>query len=302
MSKLPLRSIEAFVVTARTLSLTKSALILNLTVPAVSRRIQILERDLGMQLFQRLPRGLSLTDAGEKYFAALGPSWATVCNATEAARVMGRRRSVKISVMPTFAANWLVPRLVRFHTRHTQTAIELETSSEFVDLEARLDLDCAIRLGRGPWPGLDTQCLLPVDAYPVASPEYLANKRPLRAPVDLQNHTLIGSLHQPDFWPEWFRGVDLDSGQSNYRNFDNLQLVYEAAAGKLGIAIGLDPVVQPYLVSGRLVRVCQTDVRLSRSFYLVRRLPDRTSARALQIFRDWLFREAHASAGPVAVS
>jgi LysR family glycine cleavage system transcriptional activator len=304
MRKLPLRSIEAFVVTARTLSLAKAALTLNLTVSAISRRIQILERDLGVQLFQRLPRGLSLTDAGEKYFAALGPSWETVCSATEVARVTAHRRSVKISVMPTFAANWLVPRLVRFHARHAQTEIELETSSEFVDLEARLDLDCAIRLGRGPWTGLDSQCLLPIDAYPVASPEFLAAKRPLRAPIDLLSHTLIGSLHQPEFWPEWFRGAGVDCRQGNYRNFDNLQLVYEAAAGKLGIAIGLDPVVRPYLASGRLVRVYQTDVRLSRSFHLVRRLHDRTSGGALQIFRDWLFREARASgsAEPVAIS
>jgi LysR family transcriptional regulator, glycine cleavage system transcriptional activator len=296
MSKLPLRSIEAFVVTARTLSLVRAAVILNLTVPAISRRIQILERDLGTQLFQRLPRGLSLTDAGEKYFAALGPSWETVCNATEAARVSARRKSVKISVLPTFAANWLVPRLGRFHARHAETAIEIETSSEFVDLRARADLDCAIRLGRGPWTGLDAQRLLAIDAYPVASPQYLANKEPLRAPTDLQNHTLIGSLHQPDFWPEWFAGADLEFRPSNYRSFDNLQLVYEAAAGNLGIAIGLDPVVQPYLASGRLVRVDQTDVRLSRSIYLVRRPHDRARGRALQIFRDWIFSEARAAA------
>ena len=117
MSKLPLRSIEAFVVAARTLSLARAATILNLTVPAVSRRIQLLERDLGMQLFQRLPRGLSLTDAGAKYFDALRPSWEIVCNATEAARVKVRRGSLKISVTPTFAANWLVPRLMRFPLR-----------------------------------------------------------------------------------------------------------------------------------------------------------------------------------------
>lgn len=70
-----------------------------------------------MQLFQRLPRGLSLTNAGEEYFAALGPSRETLCNATEAARVKVRRRSLKISVMPTFAANWVVPRLMRFPLR-----------------------------------------------------------------------------------------------------------------------------------------------------------------------------------------
>jgi len=74
MSQLPLRAVEAFVAAARALSLTGAATALNLTVPAVSRRIHILERYLGVRLFHRLPRGLALTEAGQKYFAELGPA------------------------------------------------------------------------------------------------------------------------------------------------------------------------------------------------------------------------------------
>lgn len=93
MSQLPLRSIEAFVLVARVLSLQKAATALNITVPAVSRRIQLLERHLGTRLFDRLPRGLALTPAGESYIADLGPAWDAVQAATASAPGRGAMRS-----------------------------------------------------------------------------------------------------------------------------------------------------------------------------------------------------------------
>jgi LysR family glycine cleavage system transcriptional activator len=297
MGRLPLGSIEAFVVVARSLSLTKAAASMNLTVPALSRRIQILEHHLGGQLFRRLPRGLSLTEAGAAYFAALAPAWDIVGTATEAARIRTRGKAIRLSVMPTFAANWLMPRLVQFHVRHPGIDVELETSGDLVDLSARPDLDCAIRLGKGRWPGLVSQPLLPVDAYPVACPGFLGDDPPLQHPQDLLRYPLIGTDHQPEFWGEWFGDVPVDAARCRYRGFDNLQLVYEAAAARMGIAIGLDPVVRPYLESGRLQRLLPSDVRLSRSFHLVRRQGESLSGGAWQVFRDWLFREARAYGG-----
>jgi LysR family transcriptional regulator, glycine cleavage system transcriptional activator len=125
-----------------------------------------------------------------------------------------------------------------------------------------------------------------VEAYPVASPVFVAAHR-LTGPADLGRHTLIGSNHQPDFWPEWFRLSGLAPADGVYASFDNLQLVYEAAANGLGIAIGLDPLVRRYLDDGRLVRLWSGGIRLSRSFHLVRptrRAPDRRIDR----FHDWL--------------
>jgi len=293
MSQLPLRSIEAFVLVARLLSLQKAATALRITVPAVSRRIHLLERFLDTKLFHRLPRGLSLTEAGDRYIAELGPAWDAVRAATAAAaKAPARSRAFKVSVIPTFAANWLMPRLAR--ARLAGMEIELETSPDVEELTQRRDLDCAIRLGRGPWPGVLSEKVLAIEAYPVAAPGYVSGDR-LGAPVDLARHTLIGSNHQPDFWPEWLRLTGIAFQAEGYKSFDNLQLVYEAAAAKLGIAIGLDPLVRPYLANGRLVRLCQDSVTLSRSFQLVRRA-DRGVDRRFNTFRRWLRSEmAHAA-------
>jgi LysR family glycine cleavage system transcriptional activator len=287
MARLPFQSIEAFVVVARSLSLTAASAAMNLTVPALSRRILILEQHLGVRLFRRLPRGLSLTDAGAAYFRALEPGWEAVREATEAARVKPRRGAIRVSVMPTFAANWLMPRL-----RHARVDIEVETSSDFVDLHARPDLDCAIRLGKGPWTGLVSQAFLPVDAYVVASPAFLRGNAPFRHPSDVLRHALIGSHHQPDFWRDWFQKTDIDGAGCRYRCFDNLHVAYEATAAGMGVALGLDPVVRPYLDSGRLERVFPDDVRLARGFHLVVRPGGVARDRPFDRFRDWLFAEA----------
>jgi DNA-binding transcriptional LysR family regulator len=148
--QLPLRALEAFVAVARARSLSRAATMLNITVPAVSRRVRILEQYLGAKLFDRLPRGLALTEAGERYFAELAPAWERMRNATLSARVPARRDAFRVSVIATFAANWLLPRLMRCRERFAGREIELETSADFVDLRARRDLDGAIRLGRGP--------------------------------------------------------------------------------------------------------------------------------------------------------
>ena len=287
MSQLPLRSVEAFVLVARLLSLPKAATVLCITVPAVSRRIQLLERHLGTRLFDRLPRGLALTAEGESYIADLGPAWDAVQAATSSARAASRRKALKVTVIPTFAVNWLLPRLAR--RRPAGMEIEIATLPDIVDLSARSDIDCAVRLGRGPWAGTSSQTVLPVEAYPVASPAFVAANR-LARPEDLGRHTLIGSNHQPDFWPEWFRLSGL-AADGPYTSFDNLQLVYEAAANGLGIAIGLDPLVRPYLDHGRLVRLWPGGVRLSRSFHLVRQTR-RARDRRIDRFHDWLVSEA----------
>src|ERR1700744_5950922 len=108
MRRLPLKSIEAFVAVARAGSLAQAALSLHLTVPALSRRIALLETELGTRLFDRQPRGLALTSTRRDYFAPLDPAWQTMAQATEIVRHRAQRGGLSVSVMPSFAANWLM--------------------------------------------------------------------------------------------------------------------------------------------------------------------------------------------------
>lgn len=274
---------------ARAGSLARAALRLNLTVPALSRRIQLLEAELDARLFARQPRGLALTDIGRDYFAALDPAWERMAEATERVRRGANRRAITVSVMPTFAANWLIPRLQSFQARHGRIEIELETSAEIEDLAARPEIDCAIRLGQGPWPGLVCEGLLAVEAVPVASPHLLGKLGPGHDPRMLLEQRLIGTSHQLAFWREWFAGAGLDATPQRCLALDNLQVAYEAAAAGMGIALGLDPVVRPLLASGRLVPLQMPRVRLPRRFHLVHRADETKPGFAL--FRDWLLTE-----------
>lgn len=295
MRRIPLKNIEAFVAVARVGSLAQAALRLNLTVPALSRRIQLLEAELDVRLFERRPRGLSLTDAGHDYFAALDPAWERMARATEAVRRRGQRKGLTVSVMPTFAANWLIPRLQRFQTQHDGIGLQLHTSPEIEDLESRREIDCAIRLGRGPWPGLVCEPLLAVNAVPVASPQFLG-KTECHEPRALLEQRLIGTSHQIAFWQEWFAGVGINAVPQHCLAFDNLQVVYEAASAGMGIALGLEPVVRPFIASGRLTPVFTEPVRLPRQFHLVHRGGRAEQTPGFAQFRDWLFAEAAAFA------
>jgi LysR family transcriptional regulator, glycine cleavage system transcriptional activator len=147
----------------------------------------------------------------------------------------------------------------------------------------------AIRLGIGPWPGLAATRLITPALFPVCTP---ALARRLRKPVDLAYVTWLGSSHLPESWNEWTATVGYpDLGPPRVQNFDNLQLLYEAATGGLGVALGIEPIVAPYLSDGRLVAPFPERVRRSRAYWLVCRRAE-TNRPAIRAFRRWAVSEA----------
>jgi len=287
----PFKSIEAFVAAAQSLSFTKAASALCITVPAVSRRIQALEAHLGTSLFQRTHRALKLTRSGELYLQKLAPAIDTIREASADIRHNPRRNAVKVSVIPSLAANWLVPRLPRFYAAHNAIQVEFETSIDYVDFDES-DVDVAIRFGSGNWSGLHTDRLLDVTAYPVCSREFAERVRPRLTLSDLVRVPLLGSSHQPDLWPNWFRMAGIPQpAEIQVINFDSFHLLYEAAVNGLGLAMGFDAIVQPYLDDGRLIVPFDTKLTFPKKFYVVcpphdhERLP-------VHIFCKWLMSEA----------
>ncbi|HEX4043953.1 MAG TPA: LysR substrate-binding domain-containing protein [Xanthobacteraceae bacterium] len=295
----PFKSIEAFVTAARVLSFTEAASALNITLPAVSRRIQALERDLGMPLFQRKHRTLVLTHAGESYFADLEPAIDAIRRASLHMRAGTRSRTVKLNLPESLAASWLLPRLHHFRATHRDIHLELESNGEHRELETIGDhnklqegeTDIVIRIGDGCRPGLRTERLLDLAGFPVCSPSLMVHDGVLGIPDDLEELPLLGIKGRPELWREWFHSAGLNRPTRIAQEFDNPHLLYRAAVCGLGVAFGVDVLVQPYLDDGQLVRPFNSQCKLNHSYYVVCRGAD-LSRRPISIFRNWLMRQA----------
>lgn len=291
----PFKSIEAFVLAARSLSFTEAASALHITVPAVSRRIQALETELGVPLFERQHRGLSLTDVGEAYFSNLEPAIDAIRRASHCVRVTARSRSVRVSLPASLAANWLVPRLQSFYAKHRDIDVQLDSAGEYPEPESAASYaaltngqtDILIRLGSANWPGLRSARLLDIEAFPVCCPSFRADSTELSTADGMARLPLLGIRGQPELWLEWFRNAGVGQDPHIGQEFDNLHLLYRAAACGLGIALGLDVLVQPYMDGRQLVRAFNSQFKLSKSYYLLCRAAD-ASRRPTSTFRDWL--------------
>ncbi|MCW5731453.1 MAG: transcriptional regulator GcvA [Alphaproteobacteria bacterium] len=285
-----LRAIETFTEAARRLSFKLAGERLGLTASGVSRRIQALEADLGVKLFRRFNRALELTPAGRRYLARVGPAIDRIRDASRNLRGKGGER-VRLSVLQSFAAAWLVPRLPDFLARHPDIEIELETGSAYEDFDAA-GIAVGIRFGRGHWPGRLADRLMTIEAFPVASPALVRGDPPLREPADLARHTLLLARHLPDVWPAWLAAAGLpDLKPRRQRAYDNSQLLYQAAANGLGVALGVEPLIGELMREGKLVRPFRQSLKLESSYYLVMR-PDERQRPAIRAFRNWILAAA----------
>jgi LysR family transcriptional regulator, glycine cleavage system transcriptional activator len=289
----PFKAIEAFVVVAQALSFTQAAAMLYITVPAISRRIQALEVELGVKLFQRMHHTVALTEAGAAYAARVAPALKQIREAGEVIRPTLRRRlMLKINMPRSFAAHWLLPRLPRFREKHPDIEVELDTATNVVRLDWH-DFDLVIGFGKQEdWQGFHCERLVDCIIRPVGSPALLEEVGPLRADT-MERHVFLNCTQFPDMWPEWLGSAGIGDQAMPRRTlmFDDPELLYEAAAGGLGIAVGIDTFVQRYLQDGRLMMAHHHGAASSRSFFLVARATDLTRPPILA-FRRWLLAEA----------
>jgi LysR family glycine cleavage system transcriptional activator len=168
----PLTAVRAFEAAARHQSFTKAAEELGMTQAAVSYQVKLLEDRLGKPLFIRLPKKVELSETGRR----LAPAVATAFQGLHAAFAELRETDdavLAVTAVHTFATNWLVPRLGAFQQQHPEIAVRIDLSSRNVDF-AREDFDLGIRGGRGKWPGLRADPLIPIAFTPLCSPDFLA--------------------------------------------------------------------------------------------------------------------------------
>jgi LysR family glycine cleavage system transcriptional activator len=293
----PLNALRAFEAAARHLNFSRAADELSVTPGAVSQQIQNLEDYVGVALFKRTPKGLLLTDPAQIALPALREAFDRLAEAASmlTAAVDGRRLTV--SVAPSFAAKWLVPRLGQFETLHPQVDVWISAGMELVDFNSG-EIDIAIRYGAGRYPGLEVVRLMQETVIPVASPELLATQ-PLNDPADLAGHILLhdGSPDADDSCPDWtmwlaargVRGVDGTRGP----RFNQSSLVIEAAVGGRGVALAKRALAQADLDAGRLVSPFQITTAVDFAYYLVHPKP-KGRLPQVKAFMAWLIAEAEA--------
>ena len=246
----PLHALRAFEAVGRLLSFRRAGEELLITQSAVSHHIRTLEQSLGVPLFDRKGRSVALTAAGAHYLGKVAGAFALVAEGTRDIRSDAARQSLVVSLLPSFAANWLVARLDGFREMHPQIDLVLDPTLNWANLTGG-EADIAIRYGVGPWPDLRCELLATERLMPVLSPE-LAARRPLARPADIPDHTLLAS-HRPTEWEAWARHVGLDIAASRQLQLTDYNIVLQAALAGQGVAMGRSLLVADHLRRGALV-------------------------------------------------
>lgn len=295
----PLAAIRAFEAAARHGSFTRAAEELGMTQAAVSYQIRQLEDRVGLPLFRRGVRGVTLTGDGERLAARAGEALEILREAFAEAR-NAVAETLVISVLATFATHILAPRLGGFHAAHPDIAVRLEVDHRLADLlggEASL----AIRAGAGKWPGLGADFLMPVDYTPFVSPAFIARHGMPRTPADLLAMPLIDA--EDPAWADWFRTAGVAAPEPAGRGASNLGaqlLAAQAAVAGQGACLLTPLYFVEMRARGELLQpfdvVCTDEIKL----WLV--YPEkRRNAPAVRAFRSWLLAEVAAlrsAAGP----
>ncbi len=289
----PFAALRALEAAARHLNFTRAAEELNVTQSAVSHQIRHLEELWGLKLFDRPPRGLALTRNGQALAPMVRQFLDDLGSTLETLQTEVKRSPLRVDMLQSFSVTWLVPRLGRFHDEHPDMDIWISTHDEVIDFASH-DVDAAIRLGHGNYPGLSSTLLLREHVFPVCSPGFLKREDAPREPADLLKVPLLLRLGDPAHpnWEDWFQraGVPVPALVDGSR-FPDSNMALQAAMNGQGVALARSAHVGDDLKAGRLVRLFDVEYPSSVSYYLV--CPNsRADNPRVAAFRAWLLAEA----------
>jgi LysR family transcriptional regulator, glycine cleavage system transcriptional activator len=308
----PLGALRAFEVAARHLSFKKAAAELHVSPAAISHQISTLEDYLGATLFERLNRGLKLTDIGRAGLSSISNGFQALEAGVEMMRSTQGHLVLTVSTGPAFAARWLVPRLQHFAAAHPDIDVRINASMHSVDghsaemqaaaegiEDAQNSADIEVRFGSGVYPGFQVDKLLSVSLLPVCSPRLLADMQALHHPRDLRHYTLlhddaVSTLDGNPDWRSWLNlagASEVNAGRGTH--FTHGALALQAATEGVGVALAIDALSAADIAAGRLVAPFAQKLSMRAAYYVVSPLA-RAHQPQVAAFRAWLLREAAA--------
>ncbi len=294
-----LNGLRAIETVARLGTLQKAADELGVSPSAVSQLVNRAEKQIGRPVFERTRTGLVPTEFGQRFCERLTAAFRELSGAMALAEDDAGNRLV-VSVAPAFAARWLVPRLSRFYTAHPEIMLRIDASTQIADLD-RSDIDVAIRMGGGNWPGVKAELLFAQRIFPVCAPVIAAR---LKRIEDLQHEWVIREEHGMVEWKRWFaqagvEGVTPQMGAS----FTDPNLCLEAAIGGQGVMLASQLLAADALADGRLVAPFGITADSGLGYYVATSAAKK-QGRKVTAFKHWLEEEAEKTpqfgAGPVS--
>ncbi len=307
MRRLPnLNALRAFEAAARHLSFTKAADELAVTQGAISHQVAALEAQLGIKLFERLNRRLRLTKIGLQYQPALTEAFDRIASATQELRSDEQDGALRVTVLPSFAQIWLMPKLHRFRERRPDIDVMLMATERIMDF-LQEPVDLGIRMAASPSQGLWSERLAEEYILPVCAPHLVTEPPGLHTPDDLAHYGLLHDdagenvLHDDagrnrsfTNWSDWLRMVDAKGVDPNRgMQFSNSSFVIMSAVAGEGVALGKLRLCIEELLSGRLVQPFGPIMPTNRGYYLVT-TQEKARWPKVRAFVEWI-KEEHAN-------
>ena len=295
----PLNALRVFESAARHLSFTKASEELNVTPGAISQQIKTLEDFIGAKVFRREKRALLLTDEAQASLPVLREGFEKLREAADILTARTDTGRLTVSVAPSLAAKWLVPRLDDFHDRFPDIDVWVSADMDVVDFAVD-DVDLAIRYGAGAYPGLSAEMLMSETIVPVCSPRLLTGEAPLKHPADLAHHALLhdASNDKDDSIPNWSMwlkaaGVEGVDGKRGVK-LNQSSLVIEAAVAGKGVALAKSALALADLEAARLVIPFDLTTPSTFAYYIVHP-PSKGRSASVKAFKAWLQEQAAAT-------
>lgn len=291
--RLPLQTLPVFRAVARLANLRAAAEELHLTHSALSQQIKLLEQQLGFNLFDRRGRRLVLNAAGAALLRSVEPALTQLDDGVRAAAAASGNEAqrIRITLLPSFAHRWLLPRMGRWRERHPDIGIELHTSPNVMDLQ-REGFHAALRQGAGRWPGLETVCLTDSPMIVVGSPD-AARRLQGRDASALVDESLLGDA---GLWQRWFALAGVRARINPVASFNDAGLMLQAAEQNIGLALAREILVADALRDGRLLRLSPVSMQEEQTdSYWLAFQPSMKDWPPLLALQRWLFEELGSS-------